>query len=383
MATGLKPIRRVVTGNDEQGKSKVVWDGPAPTVHPQATVPIRGWTDLWVWNDAPLALSGPDEGNNPYAFPGPATGGHFRVVESPGKPAGYDAAKDPQVIPFHDARERADPRTWDRGGDDAFSSAMHKTETIDYGIVLEGERVLELDDSALVMKQGDIVVQVGAWHRWTSPREGALMAFDMIAAKFEGGYPGTVHKAAPRKANGPLPEGVKPARRIVTVDNEKGQGTLVSDGPAPDVRTDSARPGYAAARLWVTDGTPSKIITETLDLPNALVPPAGGSVCSVVTFPPDANWQGKVGAAEVQAFFRNLGEPNASTYSASAPHAYMMKTRTVDFCLVLEGEITLVLDTQAVPMKAGDIAIVRGSNHAWSNHSNNPARLAIANHDAR
>jgi uncharacterized cupin superfamily protein len=59
----------------------------------------------------------------------------------------------------------------------------------------------------------------------------------------------------------------------------------------------------------------------------------------------------------------------------------MQKTRTLDFAIVQEGEIVLVLDTQEVKLKAGDFIVQRGTNHAWSNRSNAPAVLAIASHD--
>jgi uncharacterized cupin superfamily protein len=60
----------------------------------------------------------------------------------------------------------------------------------------------------------------------------------------------------------------------------------------------------------------------------------------------------------------------------------MQKTRTLDFCLILEGEVTLVLDTEEVQLKAGDSVIQRGTNHAWSNRSDRPCRIAISSHDA-
>jgi uncharacterized cupin superfamily protein len=100
-----------------------------------------------------------------------------------------------------------------------------------------------------------------------------------------------------------------------------------------------------------------------------------------VTFPPDDAFRGKVGAAEVEAYFRAMGSPAASTYSMKAPHPYMQKTQTLDFCLVLEGEITLVLDTAEVHLKAGDTVVQRGTNHAWSNRSNRPCRVAFSLHD--
>ena len=155
----------------------------------------------------------------------------------------------------------------------------------------------------------------------------------------------------------------------------------MSDGPSPDVRLDPARPGFASQRMWVTDGTPAKIVLETLHLPHTLVPPANGSVLNVVTFPPDAIWKGKVGAPEVQAYFRAMSAPNASTYSPLAPHPHMQKMGTLDFGIVLKGEIVLVLDTQEVALRAGDVVVQRGTNHAWSNRSNNPAIVAIASHD--
>jgi mannose-6-phosphate isomerase-like protein (cupin superfamily) len=63
---------------------------------------------------------------------------------------------------------------------------VQKSETVDYGIVLEGERVLLLDDGERVMKPGDVVVQLGNWHGWCNPREGSLMAFVMMGAKYKG-----------------------------------------------------------------------------------------------------------------------------------------------------------------------------------------------------
>lgn len=180
-----------------------------------------------------------------------------------------------------------------------------------------------------------------------------------------------------------MAEKMKPIRRIVVID-ENDKSRAIADGPSPDVRTDPARPGFAATRIWVTDRTPARIkdVRETLHTPHTIEPPAGGSVCRVVTFPPDDTWNGKVGAREVQAYFSAMGSPGASTYSAKAPHPYMQKTRALDFCLVLEGEITLVLDTEEVQLKAGDTVVQRGTNHAWSNRSNRHCVVAFSSHDA-
>jgi uncharacterized cupin superfamily protein len=77
-----------------------------------------------------------------------------------------------------------------------------------------------------------------------------------------------------------------------------------------------------------------------------------------------------------------MGSPGASTYAPNAPHPYMQKTRSLDFALILEGEVTLVLDLEEVHLAAGDTVVLRGSNHAWSNRSDKPCLIAMSMHDA-
>jgi len=74
--------------------------------------------------------------------------------------------------------------------------------------------------------------------------------------------------------------------------------------------------------------------------------------------------------------------PAASTGGNNAKHPYMQKTETVDFCVIISGEVTLILDTEERILGAGDVVILRGANHAWSNHSYAPVKIAIASHDA-
>jgi uncharacterized cupin superfamily protein len=184
-----------------------------------------------------------------------------------------------------------------------------------------------------------------------------------------------------------MTEPIKPVRRIVTVDDHASKKSLaIEDGPSPDVRTDPARPGFASTRIWVTESSPVRIETKFRDRlasPHALEPPPKGSLCRIITIPPDASWRGRVVASEVAAFFHVMGSPKASTFSPRAPHPYMQRTATLDFCLILEGEVTLVLDTEEVALKAGDTVVQRGTNHAWSNRSDKPCRIAISSHDAR
>jgi quercetin dioxygenase-like cupin family protein len=384
----LTPIRRVVTGNDEQGRSRVVWDGPSPGTHEAqlpgvqgGSVKGRGHTDFWVWRETPAPLdAAEDAGKWNDEFPCPVGGGHLRVVHWLAK-----TAESPPNEPYKAPEPHG--RTWDRGGGNHYNrSYMHKTKSVDYGIMISGERVMELDDTTLTLKAGDVVIDVGAWHLWDSSKMGCMMAFDMFDAEFVDGPAGTAQgndKPMRPSPNQTLPEGVKPQRRVVAIDREAGKSSLVGDTASPDVRTDPARPGFAVHRMWVVDSCPAKIVFETLHLPNVLVPPAKGSVLNVFTFPPDATWKGKIGEKEVKAYFESVGAPRASTYSANAPHPYMQKTRSLDLCIVLEGEVVLVLDTQEVTVKQGEFVVIRGSNHAWSNRSSKPAVVAIASHDGK
>jgi naringenin degradation protein FdeH len=178
----VKPIRRVVTGNDASGRSRVLFDGPAPNVNPGAVAASAAMTDLWVFERCPVDVSGErDGGRLPFSFEPPAAGGHLRIVQSAGKPADYDPAKDAAAVPVHAPRRRPGG-TWDKGGQNAYSSPIHKSDTVDYGVVLEGERVLLLDDGEYTMKPGDVVVQLGNWHGWTNPNGPSLMAFVMMGA---------------------------------------------------------------------------------------------------------------------------------------------------------------------------------------------------------
>ena len=179
------PIRRVVTGNDEHGRSCVLFDSAAPNVNPGAISKGTCMTDVWVYKSSPAPIAGErDDGNLPFHFEPPHAGGHLRIVQSPIRPAGYDPAKDPGHVPLHAPRQRPDG-VWTRGGQNFFSSPIHKSETVDYGIVLDGEVVLVLEDSETVLGPGDVVVQRGTVHRWENRTDRtARMAFVLVDGAF-------------------------------------------------------------------------------------------------------------------------------------------------------------------------------------------------------
>ncbi|MPZ45010.1 MAG: hypothetical protein GEV05_16745 [Betaproteobacteria bacterium] len=383
----MTPIRRVVTGNDDQGRSMVVRDGPSPGVHEaqlpgvqDAKIEGRGHTDFWVWRETPPPLNGKeDAGTWNDEFPCPVGGGHQRVVHWLPK-----TPQSPPNAPYKAPEQHG--RTWDRGGGNHYNrSYMHKTRSLDYGIMISGSRTMELDDTKLTLYPGDVVIDVGAWHLWDSSAQGCLMAFDMFDCEFADEFGTVVGDDKPMRPpeKQKLPPGVRPQRRVVAIDREAGKSSLVGDTSSPDVRFDPARPGFVLHRMWVVKDFPAKLVCETLHLPNVLIPPPKGSVLNVFTFPPDDGWQGKVGEREVRAYFEAVGAPHACTYSADAPHPYMQKTRTLDICIVLEGQIVLVLDKEEVLLEQGQFVINRGVNHAWSNRSAKPAVVSVASHDGK
>lgn len=185
MPDEIKPIRRVVTGNDAQGRSRVLFDSAAPRTKSSPFQKGTNMTDIWTFDACPALISGTrDDGDLPFHFEPPLTGGRLRVVQSAAKPAGYDAAADTAVTAPHPAK-KTPGGTWERGGQNLFTTRTHKSETLDYGILLNGERVLVTDDGERPLRTGSVVVQIGSWHAWSNPREDSQMAFVMMGAKFE------------------------------------------------------------------------------------------------------------------------------------------------------------------------------------------------------
>jgi uncharacterized cupin superfamily protein len=174
---------------------------------------------------------------------------------------------------------------------------------------------------------------------------------------------------------------VRPIRRIVAGNDDRGVAVALSDGPSPDVRLDPARPGFASTRLWVQETTPARAkgIRETLHLPHTLEPPPGGSLCRVVEYPPESGYIRNVSRAAVEDYFAAMGSPGAAV---AGPHPYMQQTSSIDFCSILDGKITLVLDTAEIHVEAGDQIILRGARHAWSNRSSKPCLIVMSQHAA-
>ncbi|MGH6991316.1 MAG: cupin domain-containing protein [Stellaceae bacterium] len=172
---------------------------------------------------------------------------------------------------------------------------------------------------------------------------------------------------------------VRPVRRIVTGHDEKGRAVIVSDGPSPHIRLSPARAGVAYINLWQTDRMPVPIhgaidpVTEAMNLE----PSANGTNLRVVEFEPESRHPAVDPAAARAAFAAMGGAAHALTLAEDAPHPWMHRTKSVDYAIVLSGEIHLVLDESEVLMRAGDVCIQRGTSHAWSNRSDRNCVVAF------
>ncbi|MBI3246801.1 MAG: cupin domain-containing protein [Deltaproteobacteria bacterium] len=166
----------------------------------------------------------------------------------------------------------------------------------------------------------------------------------------------------------------KPIRRIVTGHNAAGKSIIAQDAIATSVLELPSAPGLRVTDLWETITAPADLSggTDPVARPVHLEPKPTGTICRVVELPPDAAL-GK--QADSREMFASLGASHVADTSSSTP--MMHKTASVDYAIVLSGEIWAVMDEGETCMKAGDVLIQCATNHAWSNRSNEPAFVAF------
>lgn len=138
----------------------------------------------------------------------------------------------------------------------------------------------------------------------------------------------------------------EPPRRIVTGHNTAARSVVLSDGPAPASRAVSD--GAVFHDMWITSAAPAPVAAgepEPIRADESLGPPAQGTRVRIVDMPPGAR-------------------------------SPLHRTESVDYGVVLEGEITLVLDDgSATTVGPGALVVQRGTDHAWENRTDSPTRL--------
>ncbi len=165
--------------------------------------------------------------------------------------------------------------------------------------------------------------------------------------------------------------------RVVTGHDANGKAVVSSNGPLPTVTELRGMPGTFFHEVWCTSATPV-VVDNGADPslgPLTLSPPKQGTRIRYVDIPPDTDDFLKHGAARMKDVFEQTGNAATSTVKADSPHPLMHRTETVDYGIVIEGELTLVLDDSEVDLKVGSVVIQRGTNHAWANRSGKPCRM--------
>lgn len=168
-----------------------------------------------------------------------------------------------------------------------------------------------------------------------------------------------------------------PIHRVVTGHDTQGKAIVASNGPLPTVVEVAAIPGTVFHEVWETHASPAPIDngTDPSTGPLSLPPPPNGTRMRFVDIPPDTQDFLAHGAAKMKDAFSQIGDEKASTVQAHSPHPLMHRTESIDYGIVIEGEMTLVLDESDVLLRPGSVVIQRGSNHAWANRSGRPCRM--------
>jgi hypothetical protein len=177
-----------------------------------------------------------------------------------------------------------------------------------------------------------------------------------------------------------MSETLPPIRRIVTGHDARGRACIVEDAPAAAVRTVPERPGYRAVNVWRTTSCPVEInSTDSTASHQGILPPKNGTILRIIDFPPEP-----ADPAERDRRIRaTFGGIYQDAQHDGRKHPGMHKTDTVDYAICLEGEIWSVMDEGETLMRAGDVLIQRGTNHAWANRSQKTARIAFVLIDAK
>ena len=173
---------------------------------------------------------------------------------------------------------------------------------------------------------------------------------------------------------------VRPFRRVITGHDAHGKAVFLYDGEAQKVQP-APRPGVVSTLFWTTDKTPAALVDDRdmADRTTGITPPKIGSIFRVVEYSPDTTvkhmsdqeraWKAESGGRKI------AGE--GIQMKADDRHHGMHRTESIDYAIILSGEIYLILDESEKLLKAGDMVVQQGTWHAWSNRGTEPCHIVF------
>jgi mannose-6-phosphate isomerase-like protein (cupin superfamily) len=168
-------------------------------------------------------------------------------------------------------------------------------------------------------------------------------------------------------------------RRVVTGHDAQGRSVILMDGESPHSFVLEKAGGLQLTELWETTSSPADnsggaqvVVGKPAEHERRIEPKGGGTVFRIIAYPPDSV---RLKTLKPEEYFSSMGAQAAD--AAKRRHPGMHRTDTVDYAIVLSGEIVAVLDEDEVLLRAGDCLIQRGTNHAWSNRTQEPCVIAF------
>lgn len=169
-------------------------------------------------------------------------------------------------------------------------------------------------------------------------------------------------------------------RRVVTTIDESGKAVVLFDGENPHKAVRPVRKNVTHL-VWLTDEAPADMFgsQDRAAISIGTSPPARGSIFRIIDYPPVTPDSEKLDAGH--RLSELAGE--ASIKGLPPRHPFMHRTRSVDYVIVLSGEIDMLLDDSEIHLKAGDVLVQQGANHAWVNRGTEVCRIAFVLIDAK
>jgi mannose-6-phosphate isomerase-like protein (cupin superfamily) len=166
-------------------------------------------------------------------------------------------------------------------------------------------------------------------------------------------------------------------RRVVTGLDEGNHAVVLFDSRIP-LKQDSQV--ISSTNFWITDSTPPNLSKQdTANRPIGVSPPDNGTKFRLVEFAPlDPATEAKL---PPEMIMKGVNHPPEK--GIPVKHPMMHRTRTLDYAVILSGEIDMMLDDTSVHLKEGDVIVQQATNHGWVNHSAQPCRILFVLMDSK